>query len=369
METMKQPLTVHAYSAVTGAHLARLPYTSCSWSDSINEPGQLSVDVDASAVSNRMGLRDLVAEEKTIVAAQRGPSTIVHAGLVTSVSWDASSRKLSVQAGGGLTMLAKRLVLDHRLADAWHDGEILVDEQHPAGMMRLHLAGSYRDIIRGLVLETRKWEELPIMVGPEEGGDHERNYYAWELAYVADRISDIAHLADAPEIRFDPVVIDGGYMTFRLVAKDEIVDHEWKLNATIPGQRVYLSSYKGDGHAMTSQAYVSGGKDADKLLMARRRTDRLKGYPLMQTADTTHTTVSRLDTLQEYAMAALSAGAWPDETYGVMVGDDYDVRVGDHMDLRFQDDYLGERLVSLKVTDVSGSSDSDWLTLQCRLRG
>ena len=49
-----ESLTVHAYAAVDGRHLTRLPYASASWSDSINEPGQMSVDMTMSSLSHRL---------------------------------------------------------------------------------------------------------------------------------------------------------------------------------------------------------------------------------------------------------------------------------------------------------------------------
>ncbi len=138
----------------------------------------------------------------------------------------------------------------------------------------------------------------------------------------------------------------------------------------IPGQRVILSSVAGAGGAMTSQAWLTGGKDGDKTLMSRRTTTRLtdQGYLFCQSADTTHTTVSDLKTLQAHALGDLAQGAFPAETYKVKVGEEHHVKVGDHADLRVEDDHLGSRLLKLKITDLSGSADSGWLTLQAQER-
>jgi hypothetical protein len=72
--------------------------------------------------------------------------------------------------------------------------------------------------------------------------------------------------------------------------------------------------------------------------------------------------------LRTYARTQAALGAWPSETFEILLGEEYDPHVGDHLDLRAEDDYLGRRLLHLKITDVSGSNDSDWRTIQARER-
>lgn len=90
--------------------------------------------------------------------------------------------------------------------------------------------------------------------------------------------------------------------------------------------------------------------------------------PFLQSSNTEHTTVSVIETLRTYARTQAALGAWPSETHEVLLGEEHDPHVGDHLDLRVEDDYLGRRILKLKVTDVSGSADSDWRTIQCRER-
>lgn len=62
----------------------------------------------------------------------------------------------------------------------------------------------------------------------------------------------------------------------------------------------------------------------------------------------------------------MAAGAWPDETFTLAVGEEWDVHVGDHALTRFSDDYLGDQTLELKITDISGSTGSDLLTVTCK---
>lgn len=361
------PLTVHAYDITSGTHLTSLPYTSCRWGDGLNAAGSMNVTIDYSTTSARLNLCDLLRCWKVIIAIQRGDQ-VLHAGPLTSYSWNAETRSLSLDCGGGLTLLSKRLVLPRGLKDTWRDGAILVDEQHPSGELALTLTGSYPDIVRGLVDETIQYGPLPITLPPIQGGDHTRTYYAWDLAIVADRFNDITGLENGPEIRFDPRIEPAGNLTFDLVADPEPAHHRW--NAMVPGSRVILSKLDGDGADMTCQAWAVGGKDDDRTLMCRRTTTIPTdvGCMFLQSKDTEHTTVSELRTLQEHALADLARGAWPVETYTVKIGEEHDVRVGDTADLTVDDDHLGTRTIPLKITDVDGDSSSDWLTIQAQER-
>lgn len=367
------PLTLHAYSARTGKHLGRLPYTSCSWSDSISEPGQMQARVamgSASAALRRLDPYELLRPWRTILAVQRTPADVKHAGVITSRKWDPATRTLSISAGGGWTLLGKRLVLDHALDTAFHDGDVLVDEDHPAGHWALTFDGSYRDIAVGLLREAMTWGGLPISLPDRQGGDHTRTYYGWDLATVADRISDLADLRDGDEIRFNPQVDSSGRLTFAFESAPELADHHWRWTASVPGQRVRLTGYQEDGSGMCSDVWAVGGKNADKTVMARAARDDLTehGWPVLQAKNSEHTTVSELATLKHCAAAQAWYGAGMSETIGLSVGEEYDVHVGDWADLRVEDDFLGDRRLALKITDVKGSSDSDWLDLQARPR-
>lgn len=373
MASRLAPLTVHVYEPVTGRHLYRLPYTAADWTESLNQPGSMNVTVDYTRTAARLGLFESLRCWKALIALQRatnGGFEVVHAGPLTDWEWDAENRSLKLTVGGGLTLLTKRLVINHALKDSWRDGSMLLDEKHPAGDMDLTLKGSYADIARGLTAEAMQWGSLPIGLPATTGGDRTRTYYAWDLATCADRILDLTSLEHGIEIRFDPRVKPDGSLIFDLHAGNELIDNKHQWNAVIPGQRVILSSVAGAGGSMTSQAWLTGGKDGDKTLMCRRTTARLtdQGYLFCQSADTTHTTVSDLKTLQAHALGDLAQGAFPAETYKVKVGEEHHVKVGDHADLRVEDDHLGSRLLRLKITDLSGSADSDWLTLQAQER-
>lgn len=358
---MREPLRVHAYDGVTGQHLFRLPYTSAKWSDSLNDAGSLTVDVDYSRDAVSEGLRSRLPLWRTILALQ-DRQEIKHAGYLIGRTWDAKNRKLSLTCGGGMTILQRRLVLDHRLATQWRDSEIISDEKHPPNLMMLHIQGTYPDIIRGLVAETMQWGALPITLPPYQGGSYYRNYYAWDMAAVSDRIMDITQLQYGADVRFDPYLQADGSLRFRLVSKRGIRDHDWRWDTRLPRVRVIPVSEDVSGADMTTQVYATGGKGEDKTVMVRRFITPPGGL-LMQSADTSHTTDSDMRSLQGYARAGLSRHAWPDQALRLQVGEEYQVHVGDWADLRIADDYFGDQMLHLTITGVDGDTSDDWQTL------
>lgn len=363
-----EPCTLHAYAITTGEHLYRLPYSAAQWQESIKQPGSMSCTVPLSREAKQLDLWATLRPWKCMLALQRGRK-VIHAGPLTDLQWDASSRSLSLTCGGGLTLLTKRLVLSVALKDGWRDGTVLVDEKHPSREMVLEWKRTWWWVcICRLILETKKWQDLPIdLPAIEEPGDKQRTYFSWDLATVADRISDIMNLAGGNEVLFDPYLTTDDHLRFRMRAgKPELITTTHRWDTTLPGVRVDLASISGSGSNLTNQVWATGGKDSDKTLMCRRTATPLAGYPLMQSSNTSHTTVERLSTLQQHATGQLAAGAWPDESFTLKVGEEHDVHVGDHAITRFSDDYLGDQMLELKITDISGDTGSDLLTVTCK---
>lgn len=359
-------LRLHAFHGVTGAHLGRLEATSISWSESISEEGSLRAEVRLLP-----GVRDMLRPYGTIVAAMDG-ADVVHAGYVVSATPDPGSGTVDVSAGDGWTIFRKRLVLNRALASSWADGTVVIDEDNPPGDWVLHLSGTYSDIARGLVAEAMAWGELPYELPPVDGGsDHERTYNSWDFATVAERLGDLADLDGGPEIRFDPSVDEAWRLSFALRAADEVVDSRWRWNACVPGQSVSLSAIDSDGSGMCSQAYFIGGGEDDSNLMTRATSDALTsaGWPLLQIANTEHSSVSVLATLQSYAAAEVAAGDSVQETFGLRVPATLRVRPGDWADVRLPENaWDGGGPAELKVVDVSGDASSDRIDVQLRRR-
>lgn len=359
VEVIGLAIELRSYSGVTGDPLKRIPYIKCSWMDSIGEPGSMSATLEG-----RFDVESLCPPYATILATVEG-RRVHHAGYVTHARYNDSSDEWTVSTGGGATILKKRLVLNHALASSWADGYVVVDEENPSGDWPLHITGSYSDIIGQLIYEAIKWGPLPFSTMPWQGGGHVRNYNSYDLATTFDRIREICDLADGPEFRMDPR-LEGDRLVFVQRTDEEIIDNHWLWNATIPGSPVMMTDFDKDGDVLCTQAFATGGRDEDKLLVAAHMNGTLasKGYPVMQIADTEHSDVSELGTLQSYVLADVQEGERLPESRGFRVrGDVFAVRPGDWADV-----ITHRGFEQLKVTDVSGSSDSAWLNVQATRR-
>lgn len=361
-------MELHVFSGLTGAHVCRLSASACSWSDSLNECGSLQATV---ADGGGDEVAASLSPYRSVAAAVEG-SEVLHAGYVTQVSRDRAAGTIEVTAGGGATVLSKRLVLNYRLNGSWRDGQVLIDEDAPPAEWVLTANGSYSDLIRALILETKKWGPLPIVAAAATGGNKTRTWRGWDMATVLDRIQDIGDLENGPEWRFDPVLDDDWRLTFRQVTSadgGELVGCTWRWNTVVPGQGVALSREDSDGEDMASECYAIGGREEDRLLVARATGGAIarEGWPVLQKADTAHQQVSILATLRSYARAALAAGDSPQLCADVEVPASWRVRVGDHADVRVGPGAGG--VLALKVTDVRGSMGSATQTVGCRARG
>jgi hypothetical protein len=339
---------LRAFSGLDGSPVRRLRYSKLEWSDSINEAGSLSATVvDRGDVDQAAHLRPY----GTILAAVEG-ATVRHAGYVTGVRHSRADGVWQVTAGGGSTILAKRLVLNRNLRTKWQDGTVVIDDKNPPGDWVLTATGSYSDLISALISETEAWGELPIDPASATGGDKTRTWDSWDLATVADRISDIGDLEAGPEWRLDPYLASYGGLRFRQVTSAD-------------GGEIVEDS---DGSEYTCARYLTGGRDEDRLLVAHASSAALtsRGWPLLQTADTSHSQVSVLATLQAYASSAVSAGSRGALTTEVRVPASLQVHVGDHADVRYGTG-AGD-VLALKVTDVRCAAGDATQTIGCRGR-
>lgn len=373
-----EPIILKAFNGRTGNYIGHIPYSALSAQDSISDEGSMHATIpDCRQLRLIPDITPYLHDYGTIYAAIMG-ERILHAGYLTSHSLNDTRDQLTLTIGGGFTVLAKRINLNHALATTWKDGEILIDDEHPPANWVLSAKGTYSDLIRVLVTETIKWGQLPFTVPNMQGGsDHERNWQCWNLNTVWDEISNIADLDDGPEIRADPQLNNGSIQFNVRVGDPEIIDQPyWQFNRLAPGQHTILTATDCDGSPLTGQHFMTGGKSDDKTLIAQADGHTLtdQGWPLLQTADATHSSVTLLKTLQSYAQAAISMGDTDQSTHGLRVDLTRDVHVGDHARLRVthtnptqqeRDLLLGET-IDLKITDITWTADSDLQTLQTR---
>lgn len=353
------------YDLKTGDYIRRVPVGSrTTWDRVINAPGTFTLELPRSTRSRLSEVHEIAKPWEVAVAITRG-RRVLQAGPVVRRPWN---RSLELKGGGYWKYLEKRLVLNHALSRMTIDGEILIDEENPAPEWVLNLRGTYVDIAAAVLAETAKWEAMPLDLPARTGPNiYERNYYGYDLASVATRLSQLTGVENGPELRFDPYLRPDGGVQWRLEGDREIVDNVWEWNTAIPGQGVTVSGLDDDGEEMTNDGWGQGGRNDDLLLMTRSIGDRVRKMPLLQQALTSHSSVSELETLRGHTRGMVRRSM---NTYGQVqleVPVRNDVQVGDWVDLRTEMKILGRTFLSLKVVGVSGGV-GDRQKIDCRVR-
>lgn len=366
---MGRRLQVRAYDTVTGQPLYTIPFTSVKYTRELSVAGSLEVEVAWGEVAEKLNMYWTLLPWKTSIA-YLVDGVPVQAGPVGPRKWDAAARKLTISAPGAWGLMEQRLVLNPKLASSWRDGEVLIDEEHPAGDWAWTVTGSYPHIAAQLVKLAMDWGQLPIDLPTTPAGSYTRTYLGPDLATVATRLKELGEVKGGPEMLFEPYLTDTGLLRWRFLAADQIKRTDWVFNESKPGQRIRFTGYSESDAAMCSQVFEIGGRNEDRVLVCRATSTTLEenGYPLLQIGDKSHTTVSDLDTLRSWAAGTIAAGDRPAETWTVTVGAEWPIQPGDLMYLKIVDPFTGEQHIGLRVTAVSGD-ETDWLTLSTQTIG
>jgi hypothetical protein len=338
----------------------RVPFTDISWSQGWNEDGTLGLSIRWHRLFARWRARRKIRPWLHCVAVIEN-GVVKHWGPVTSRRWEGLTLKIDV--GDGFTLLSKRLVLNRLLKSQWVDGEVVIDEDNPSPEWVLQIAGqSLAGIGAALIRETLEWGPLLIDSPAGEEGTRVRTYQCWDFATVRERLIDLGNVEDGPLLQFEGYIRADGHLRARYVSGEG--GHLWSWVLAAPGQKVSLVSVDEDGESMATEAFALGGRSEDVVLVAKSTSAALtaEGWPVMQVADSSHSTISRLETLKGITGLAVRDGSMLPESYQLKASANYDVRIGDYIDLEVDDRYLGKRLVSLIVVAVSRDA-SEWQTV------
>lgn len=366
------PMRVYAYSLVDGRPVARLPYTSAKGTSTLCQPGQMEVGVKLGASAALLDLRATCPPWKVGLAATVG-GRIFGSGPVTSRKWDPVTSMLTFTCGDGWAALGKRIVISHQLANGWSDGEVVIDDDHPAAFWRQQFYGaSYTDIASQLIEETERWGPLPIDLPSRDvtAATLTHRYDGWDLTPVQDRILDLTKLEHADEMEFYPYRDANRRFRWLLRGAPELMDNDWQWSCVAAGQQVQLIGVDEDGADMCSTSFGLGGRSEDLVLAAKVDSTELTGagWPVLQAANTSHSSVSELDTLRSYCAEDVWRGSNLQESIQLKVSQAYAAHPGDYAEVRVRDPYMGNRVLPLKIVQVDWGT-SQWLTVSCRIRG
>lgn len=368
---------INTYDTVTGNRISSLPGASWSWKRTVSGAGSLSVTVPYTTEVADRDLRTELAPWRTTVAVVDSETRrVIAAGMVYQRKWDADTYTLDLSCADMWDLLKLRLVLPTSLKN-YAGGTVVGSDGGYLAPWSQYFNGSLADIARALVAATVAVGPLPIVLPPTTGGANERTYQVPDLATVESRLADLTGVIDGPEILFQPRLVEGGtgLRWHMLTGNPELMvaSHSWDMRRrAIPLVSVTIDE---DASDMVGDAWARGGSQSDETIIGHVHDTWLEGagWPLLQAADTSHSTVSEVGTLAAYAQAAVALRSKSTEVVqlkarrtdeaGYPLADA--VTPGDHLTLRHDDPYIGNGTIALKVLEVSGD-ESEWVTLSCR---
>lgn len=362
---------IRLYDTVTGKYLGYLHASAWQWKTEISGAGALSATVPLVQENGHLDLRNDTAPWRTTIAITEG-ERVIHAGPIYKRKWSADSGELELEACGIFDLLKRRLVIPSHLAN--YNGAHTVGELF---FWAVRLTGSLTDIMADLLELTMKWGPLPIVTPPREGGTNRRVYNGGDFASIHKRITELSKVQGGPEFTFRPLLEENGnQLRFHfLTGAPELIPatHLWDMRrSAAPVTDLQINE---DAGHMAGDAWLRAGNQEDTVLIARAHRPWLedRGWPLLQTTDLSHSTVTEPATLNAHALAVADMSVGGHEAFSFRArrydegGNPFGAALsaGDHVRLRMADPYVGEKTVALKVLELQGD-EGEWIDVGAR---
>lgn len=310
------------FEMLTGRRLLPLPASGGNWSIATNADDSLTCSIPARAA---------VTEQLNVW----GSSPLARSGLLAVVDgvpvaagpiWKRKYKQgssIELTAGGLRSYWDRRLLLP---VDA--RGNPLVDANgDPITAYDTNLSGiSYGTMAKRYVELARLWPggNIPMVLPPDEaapvGKTREKKVAAIDLKKIRGLIDNLSGLEEGPDIAFRPRFAEDGLGIYwemqtgtnanpRLGNPDPSLV-TWHVGAPVGG--AFDLEVEEDGTVLAEEVFAAGGRSKDAVLIARARDTTLAtaGYPLLQAADTAHSDVTEITTMQSYANQGAAIGKY-----------------------------------------------------------
>lgn len=317
---------------LTGRRIQWLSPSAGSWSEVLNDAGEISCTVPLSDPVNReLGLRESAAGGKAFLAAVEG-DLVLQAGPVWVHDWDSDSQLLTLTAAGIWSYFDHRVLLP--VLSGLNPTDPATDTRFSAIVSDPEAVGypwlvdtreSLQAIAKRLVEQAQTWTngDVPVVLPDEVAGENERWYKGSALGMVGQRLRELTAVDGGPDIMFTP----------RWTA--DRLGIEWVMRVGTPEQPLLFSQQrmkfqvgiaessvsnlrvKVDSTRLASNGFAAGGRtDGQGLITVSENTGLTDaGYPTLDAVDTSHSTVSESSTLQGYSDELVARGRRPVTTW------------------------------------------------------
>lgn len=364
------------FETLTGQVVAEFTPVSATGNLRVNEADSVTVtlDLEDDVVASE-DWRNLGTPWKHSIAYGVGGRWM--GGPIQPHDYRGDERKLELTAAGIRSIFKKRAILPREAMTT----SLVRADGYPETALDTNLRGlDLGTIGKRLIQQAMSWpaSNYPIQFEADRAGVNERNYAAVDLKWVSDALTQLSEVENGPDFAFDLYRVNdsrfgwrmrsGTAQTPRLISPDIFT---WEVSA--PDSSGYGVAVSVDPTNMASVSWGTGGRSDDQVLVAMAYSSALvdSGYPLLETVDTSRTSVSQQATLDAYAVEALRTADRPLEFRSFTFSLDRapllsEFSVGDLVDLVVAGDpYVADGTYRHRILELGVSLDSDWVSVTC----
>jgi hypothetical protein len=302
------------------------------WDDQVNTDSTQSITLDLNDPETAaQNIRSLSTPARTFLAVVSGEHVLA-AGPIWSRNYDASARTLEINSRGLMRYYDHRLILP-TIARTMSVNDWTVPDPDPekteSRIPNPQLDTAYKGIsldaiAKRLVRQAHGWVggAPPVIFeaeSPAKDGGNERTYLGVDLKGVGEALDQIMDVENGPEIRFVPRwagdshkrlewVMSTGTSDQPMLVSKKVVHWDMSIDEPV----VFGLKIDEDAEAYGSIAWLTGGGQNDDTLVSRSYDgyNLALGSLLYELVDTSHSTVSRQETLDGYGRAMVAAGRY-----------------------------------------------------------
>ncbi|WGD36830.1 hypothetical protein [Lysinibacter sp. HNR] len=371
--------TWYIFETLTGRILAEFEPVTGSWSARINEPETVDVTIDLSSPDEAgRDWRNLATPWKHALAMEESGRWF--GGPIQPHDYEADEARLSVTARGIRSIFKKR----YALPPAALTQPLVGSDGVPNAAMDTNLAGlDLGSIGMRIVQQACEWpaSNFPIVFPPARKGTRVRNYTAVKFPNISDTLDSLSDVINGPDFSFglrrkssthlEWVFESGTEENPRLISPEVFT---WDISAEdSAGSAPTILT---DPTNMASLSWATGGKGSNEdnsVLVSRQYDPALidAGMPLLETLDTSRTSVSEQETLDGWAAEPLRTGKTPAQFWAFKASlllppflSEY--RIGDMCEIVLQDDlFIPDGIYRRRIVEMSGDEAGEWVTITC----
>jgi hypothetical protein len=358
----------------TGRRLQDVQVVTGPWKKGLNGPGTVTITVAANDPDiKRLGLGNVATPGKAFLAVIEN-DVIMEAGPIWTHEYDRDDGTLVLAAAGLWSYF------DHRVLVP-----VLATGQSPVGadtnLSNLTLGTIAKRLVQQA--QTHTGGNVPVVFLPDEvdpNPTNERNYLGADLGLVGDRLEDLTNVIGGPDIDFAPrftpdrlgiewVMRTGTKAQPQLSAN---TSHVWDIS--VAQTSVRKLKVRRTAEKLVARAWATGGRQSDTVMTSRYDNPTLTdaGFPLLESVDSSHSSVSVQSTLDDYAREAARVGYKPISFWSFEVRADASPQVGvyqigDYCRLKLKGDpYLPDNVTDghqRRIVSISGDEQGKWISI------